>query len=256
MLLPSATAQIRSFSAGRSDPGRVRSTNQDAWSADREGRLFVVADGMGGHAGGEEASRLAIESVRRYILDRWNADLNSPSLLKAALLEANDEILADQLAHRERAEMGTTLTLALYRHNEWWCAHVGDSRLYLWRNGRLEQLTQDHTWVARAVEIGELTPDQARVHPWRHVLMQCLGREDLGSMDVFQLQLTDEDILLLCSDGLSEELTDPAIATVLEQGQSIDQSAETLVEAAKLAGGRDNITVLLVKLQEITVTQL
>lgn len=211
---------------------------------------------MGGHAGGEEASRLAIESLRRYILDRWNSDLTSSSLLKGALLEANDEILADQLAHRERAEMGTTLTLALYRRNEWWCAHVGDSRLYLWRNGCLEQLTRDHTWVARAVEIGELTPEQARVHPWRHVLMQCLGREDLGSMDVFQLQLVDEDILLLCSDGLSEELTDQAIASVLEQRHSIAESAETLVEAAKLAGGRDNITVLLVQLQEITVTQI
>lgn len=246
---------MRCFSSGQTDPGRVRRTNQDAWYADRDGRLFLVADGMGGHAGGEEASRLAIEIIRGYVLDRWLLDIPSATLLEKALLEANDEILTDQLVHPERAEMGTTVTALLYRQNEWWCAHVGDSRLYHWQQGQLSQMTEDHTWVARAVKVGELTALQARSHPWRHVLMQCLGREEFGPIDLFPLAVKDGDLLLLCSDGLTEELTDEAISREIRVNPSVQDMTQALVELAKANGGRDNITVVLVQVDASTETQ-
>lgn len=234
---------------GLTDVGVLRSVNQDAYYVDDpEGRFFIVADGMGGHAGGQEASQLATQAIQEYLNEKWTAEEESPELLKAALLKANQAILQDQRKHPERSDMGTTVVVVIFRDEQPWCAHIGDSRLYRLRGAKLEQITEDHTWVARAMRVGEITPDQARVHPWRHVLAQCLGREDLQQIDIQPLQVQPGDRLLLCSDGLTEELSDQLIASHLKTIRPCEKAASALVNAAKSHGGRDNITVVIVSI--------
>jgi len=234
---------------GVSDPGLIRSNNQDAYYIDPEGRFFVVADGMGGHAGGEEASRIATGEIKAYLSANWDSSKPCAQLLEEALNQANDAILHDQQDHQERADMGTTVVAVIFRDGEPpWAAHVGDSRLYRFRDSKLAQVTEDHTWVARAIKVGEITPDEARTHPFRHVLSRCLGREDLHQVDVRQLDIQSGDRLLLCSDGLTEELIDEKIAYYLQESPLIDKAAHALVEAAKEQGGHDNITIVIVAL--------
>ncbi|MCT7962578.1 Stp1/IreP family PP2C-type Ser/Thr phosphatase [Laspinema sp. D1] len=239
----------RSF-AGLTDTGLVRSVNQDAFYIDDpEGRFFIVADGMGGHAGGQEASRIATETIEKYLVEFWKSSKKTPDLLKEAFLKANQAIVDDQLDHPERSDMGTTAVAVVFRdRNQPWCAHVGDSRLYLLRGQELTQITEDHTWVGRALKAGHLTVDEARKHPWRHVLAQCLGRQDLQQIDLQEFEVQPGDRLLLCSDGLTEELSAEAIGPNLQLKLSGDEAAKKLVNAAKDQGGRDNITVVIVTL--------
>lgn len=241
---------MKRFFTGLSDTGLVRSVNQDAYYYDPEGKFFIVADGMGGHAGGQEASRIATETIKTHLIEQWDTPEPSESLLEAAFMKANQAIIQDQQQHPERGDMGTTAVAVLFRGQEArpWCAHIGDSRLYRLRGAHLEQITEDHTWVARAMHSGVLTPEQARVHPWRHVLSQCLGREDLGQIDIQQFEVQPSDRLLLCSDGLTEELSDYLIASNLKSIRACEKAAATLVNAAKDKGGRDNITVIIVAL--------
>ncbi|BAY96564.1 protein-serine/threonine phosphatase [Tolypothrix tenuis PCC 7101] len=237
--------------AGLSDPGLIRSNNQDAYYIDPEKRFCIVADGMGGHAGGEEASRIATQEIQAYLAQNWQTSQSAQELLVQALWRANEAILQDQQNAPERADMGTTAVVVVFRESESpWCAHVGDSRLYRWRGSHLEQITEDHTWVARAIKLGDITFEEARVHPFRHVLSRCLGREDLHQIDVQPIDLMVGDRLLLCSDGLTEELADQKIADCLQDNSVLDKAAYSLVEAAKAHGGHDNITVALVAVED------
>lgn len=235
---------------GLTDLGLVRSANQDAYYIDPEGRFAIVADGMGGHAGGEEASRIATQVIQAHLLEHWDLPKPNPVLLEGAFFQANQAILKDQQSHPQRSDMGTTAVAVIFRERQPWCAHVGDSRLYRLRSFSLEQLTEDHTWVARALKFGELTPEEARHHPYRHVLLRCLGREDLGQIDVQSLDVQPGDRLLLCSDGLTEELSDQLIASYLQSNLALEQAVITLVKAALAKGGRDNITVVMVEIDD------
>lgn len=239
---------MKRFFTGLTDTGLVRSVNQDAFYIDDpQGRFFIVADGMGGHAGGQEASRIATEAIENYLEKHWDSDRSTPALLEAAFFEANRAIVEDQLEHPERSDMGTTAVAVVFRDpDKPWCAHIGDSRLYRMRGSNLDQITEDHTWVGRALKAGHLTPEEARAHPWRHVLSQCLGRQDLQEIDLQPVDVKKGDRLLLCSDGLTEELSAEQIAAVLESSQSGEEAAKELVKAAKECGGRDNITVAIV----------
>jgi protein phosphatase len=226
------------------DPGLVRSVNQDHSYIDPDGRFFIVADGMGGHAGGQEASQIATKEIKNYLEAHWESELESEFVLKEALNKANESILEDQASHPERRDMGTTVVVLMFRE-KLWCAHIGDSRIYRLREGQLEQITEDHTWVALALKHGELTSEQARVHPWRHVLSQCLGRKDLSRIDIQPVEVKSADRFLLCSDGLTEEVPDEIITKVLDN-IPLEEAASKLIEEAKLGGGSDNITVVLV----------
>jgi PPM family protein phosphatase len=241
---------IKCRSTGLSDTGLVRSVNQDAFYIDPEGRFFILADGMGGHAGGQEASWIAAQVIQSYLAEHWNSSQDTPQLLESAFGKANQAILQDQREHPERADMGTTAVVLLFRDGDGsWSAHVGDSRLYLLRESVLEQITDDHTWVAKALKAGVLNSEQATYHPWRHMLSQCLGREDLAEVEIQPVQVQSGDRLLLCSDGLTEELSPAAIASLLNSPFG-DQVAANLVEAAKDKGGKDNITVVVVAVDE------
>ncbi len=234
--------------SGVTDPGLVRSSNQDDYYIDPQGRFFIVADGMGGHAGGQEASRLATQTIRTHLEREWESSTPTHDILIQAFKLANRAILMDQQRHPERGDMGTTAVALVFRPRDGqpWCAHVGDSRLYRLRGPKILQLTEDHTWIARAVREGELTPDQSRSHPWRHVLSQCLGREDMHRIDVQALEAQPGDRFLLCSDGLTEELSDTVIATHMKSIRAAESAANALINSAKQRGGRDNITVIIV----------
>lgn len=237
-------------STGLSDPGLIRAYNQDCLYIDPAGRFFIVADGMGGHAGGEEASRIATQEIRSYLEQNWQSPESASQLLEQALSTANQAIITDQQNHPERADMGTTAVVVVIRPGESpVCGHVGDSRLYRLRESQLQQITEDHTWIAKALKIGDITPDEARVHPYRHVLSNCLGREDLKQISVQPLDLKQGDRLLLCSDGLTEELVDDKIASYLQGTPSLKIAAASLVAAANEEGGHDNITVVLVSVE-------
>ena len=235
-------------STGLTDTGVVRTANQDSYFVDDKlGRFFIVADGMGGHAGGEQASKIATEIIYAYLQKNWDSPLDSEILLKEAVNKANLGILKDQQQHPERGDMGTTVVVLIFREGQSLCAHVGDSRLYRFRGGNLEQITDDHTWVGMALKKGEIDAEQAKFHPWRHVLSQCLGREDLQRIDIQKLDVKSGDRLLICSDGLTEEVSDGQIETALTSLQSCQQTARELIDAAKAAGGSDNITIIIVE---------
>ncbi|MEN9245945.1 MAG: Stp1/IreP family PP2C-type Ser/Thr phosphatase [Thermostichales cyanobacterium SRBZ-1_bins_19] len=229
---------------GMTDPGKVRSNNQDNFYCDERGRFAIVADGMGGHAAGAMASQEAVEASKNKILGGWS-QTPAAKLLDDAVAAANQAILDDQRRHADRADMGTTVVvLLLDREGECWSAHIGDSRLYVFRQQKLIQLTQDHTLVARSVRMGEMTLEQSRTHPWRHILERCLGRPDTGSPAIQHIALQPGDRILMCSDGLTEELEDQEIERYCAQG-SLMELPQQLIEAAKNNGGRDNITVVI-----------
>ena len=233
---------------GLTDTGVVRTANQDNYFVDKElGRFFIVADGMGGHAGGQEASRIATAIIQNYLEQNWDSPLSSEVLLKEAVKKANLGIIEDQRNHPERRDMGTTVVVLIFRDENPWCAHVGDSRLYRLRSSHLEQITDDHTWVGMALKKGEIDAEQAKFHPWRHVLSQCLGREDLQQIDIQEFEIQSGDRLLICSDGLTEEVSDAQIQNALSNLNSCDTTAKELIDTAKTAGGSDNITVVIVE---------
>ena len=237
-------------STGCTDPGLIRAYNQDSYYIDPAGRFFIVADGMGGHAGGEEASRIATQEICAYLEQNWESPESASKLLEQALSTANKAIVQDQQNHPQRADMGTTAVVVVIRPSESpVCGHVGDSRLYRLRESQLQQITEDHTWIAKAMKLGDLSSEEARVHPYRHVLSSCLGREDLNQIEVQLLDLKNGDRLLLCSDGLTEELIDQQIFGHIKDAPSLEKAAHVLVEAAKQQGGHDNITVVLVSVE-------
>ncbi|RMG07742.1 MAG: serine/threonine-protein phosphatase [Cyanobacteria bacterium J055] len=248
---------------GLSDTGRVRPINQDSFYVDPHGRFFVVADGMGGHAAGQEASRIAKEAIQAYLEQYWDSPEPSSSLLENAFLAANQAILDDQVVHPENADMGTTAVALLFRPAAkttdaddtspltTWYANLGDSRLYRLRGEELQQISEDDTWVAQAVQAGVLSPEEVRTHPWRHVLSQCLGREDMGEVEVASVDAQAGDRFLLCSAGLTEELTDATIMEYLASPADLKSIAQTLIDAAKEQGGHDNITVAIVRVEEL-----
>jgi PPM family protein phosphatase len=236
---------MKSLFTGLSDKGMVRSANQDAYHIDPDGRFFIVADGMGGHAGGEEASRIAIETTHTFLCEHWETATDVENLMKQALIAANDAIVADQEQNAARVDMGTTIVMILFKDDVAWSAHVGDSRLYRLRDSKLDRITEDDTWVARAMKLGQLTAEEAKVHPLRHVLSHCLGRRDLRQINTQTQDIKSGDRILLCSDGLTEEVPHDEIASHLVEAASNEAAAQALVDAAKQHGGSDNITVII-----------
>ena len=247
--------------AGRSDVGRKRDFNEDAFAVDLENGLFAIADGMGGAAAGEVASSIAIATLTDYITrtagaaasDRpfgWDDRLSGQAnRLKSGILLANEKIYRTIEEHEEMKGMGTTLVAALARDCGVGVAHVGDSRVYLCRDGQLRQITSDHSWVNEQVSLGLLSREEASRHPFRNVITRALGSREQVSADVTEVPLSPGDRLLLCSDGLTNMLDDRRILEVLDAHPTDhEKAAAELVRQANEAGGEDNITVIVVGL--------
>ena len=246
-----------------SDIGRKRKGNEDSYSLNPEQELFVVADGMGGHAAGEVASRMAVDAINEFVTISGGSDeITWPfglddsisydgNRLKTAIRHANRRLLE---ATRERSDyegMATTVAAVLVDGQTANIAHVGDSRIYLWRDGAMTLLTTDHSWVNEQIQSGVISPEQARSHPLRNVVTRALGgRADLA-VDVQSRPVGPGDVLLLCSDGLTTMVGDEDIARLLgESGGDLGLAARALVDAANEHGGEDNITVVLVRFEE------
>ena len=260
---------------GATDKGQVRANNEDQFLIARLSKalqvvqtslpqpklrqssdcshLFIVADGMGGHAAGEQASALAIDSVETYVLEalKWFAHKHGEdddqllAEFRQALGQAHERVRHEAIEHPELHGMGTTLTLAYSLNDQLYVAHVGDSRCYLFRERILYRITQDHTLVEDMVRKGVITEEQAVHHHWRHVITSTVGGESSKvRIDVHRLHLQPGDVVLLCSDGLTEMQTGDDIAAILQSAATPEAACQDLVAAANAAGGKDNITVV------------
>ncbi len=225
----------------RTDVGRVREANEDSYVASAP--LFAVADGMGGHIAGDIASATAIEVLQNEGAQISAAD---PDSLVRVLQDANTAIYDKAAGDPTLHGMGTTCTLVIVDGPTAQIAHVGDSRAYLFRNGELSQITDDHTLVGRMVSEGRLSPEEAEHHPQRSIITRALGVDSSVDVDLLSLELTEGDRLVICSDGLSSMIGSDEITAVLTQAQDAQTAADRLVEQANEAGGEDNITVVVI----------
>ncbi len=244
---------------GFSDPGRARDHNEDSYACNEKARLFLVADGMGGHASGETASQLAVKSVEEFVIRsrseyrEWTIEYqenmtSEQNRLLAAATFANHQILETANRYPAKRGMGTTFVGVTIEEDHLVGVNMGDSRVYLIRDGEMSQLTEDHTLVGEQEREGMLTKDGARRHPHRHVLTRALGIDKKPEMDAFLSKIMPNDLYLLCSDGLHEMLEDHEILTLINsvEDKSLSRIALSLVLQANLAGGLDNITVILI----------
>jgi protein phosphatase len=235
----------------------VRKHNEDNFLVEPELGLFVVADGLGGHAAGEVASRIVVDKVGDFIAHTAERDRTWPveyevglsydgNRLKAALLLADQGILDDIQANPERESMGSTVVACLVQDDRATLVHVGDSRAYLLNASGIQQVTRDHSWVAEQVANGILTPDEARHHPFRNVITQALGNGGDLDVAVQEIQVKVLDRILLCSDGLSGMIQDKAIWEIVDQASDVEAATAKLIDTAMANGGEDNITVVIV----------
>src|SRR5947207_379271 len=249
--------QLRLDVAQLTDVGRKRPHNEDNMAyvipkdpqiMARKGALFIVADGMGGHAAGEVASEIAVDTVSKMYYQDDGDDV-AVSLLHA-IKHANALIHQRAAENMMRSGMGTTCVAAVLRGNMAYIANVGDSRAYLVRDGQVKQVSQDHSWVAEQVRAGLLTEDQARTHAQRNVITRCLGTQADEQIDVLHEPIEENDALVLCTDGLSGLVTDDEIRRIVNQSGP-QESVYHLVERANENGGTDNITAIVVSVQEV-----
>jgi protein phosphatase len=229
----------------RTDTGRQRRGNED--SAYARAPLFVIADGMGGAQAGEVASRIAVEAFQADLPEEGSSEERLTSVVQTA----NRRIYEISRTEHERAGMGTTLTAVYLDGAEIAIAHVGDSRAYLFRDGELEILTQDHTLVGELVKRGKLTEAQAAEHPQRSIITRALGIDAEVEVDTWTYGGRAGDIVLLCSDGLTSMISEDQISDILSHETDLDRAATRLIDEANEAGGRDNITVILFTLEEV-----
>ena len=235
-------ARVDTLFGSRTDIGCVREQNEDSLIV--QPPLYVVADGMGGHAAGEVASEIAVRTIAELAPEEPDAEA-----LGRAVEQANRDIINAALLGEGREGMGTTCTAALLQGTRLVIAQVGDSRAYLLHNGALTQLTRDHSLMANMIEAGQLTPEEARTHPNRSVITRALGNDPNMTPDLYEINVEAGDRLLLCSDGLSSMLEDAEIQAVMNRIADPQRCASTLVSGALVAGGLDNVTVIVVNVE-------
>lgn len=239
---------------GLTDPGRIREQNEDCIVMTPEAGLVVVADGMGGHRAGEVASRLAVEAIQRHVVNTL-ADSGAASggsievaLVRDAIQQANQAIYAHASVNPENAGMGSTVVVALFYGDKLCVGHVGDSRLYRFRDTILEQVTEDHSVVQELVSRGLVTAEEARQTVGKNLVTRALGIDPDVEADISEHDVYNDDVYLLCSDGVNDVLADGDIEMMLtEHGRNLETTAQHMVDTANERGGPDNISVILVR---------
>ena len=242
-----ATAVIHYAAAAITDRGRKRPSNEDAFGYSVEHGVYVVCDGMGGAAAGEIASSIAVDEMMRNLVGR-DATHRSPASAEQAIAAANSAIFAQAQGNKKLSGMGTTLVALLTDERHARMLNVGDSRGYRMRSGHLEQITLDHSLVEEQVRLGRMDRVEALRSPLRNVITRALGTQAVVTADIFELEVEPGDLFLLCSDGLTRELPDLTIETILRESAPLDELCARLIAAANKAGGHDNITCLLVRM--------
>ena len=246
--------------AVRTDPGLRRRSNEDSYCTRPDLGVFVVADGMGGHAAGEVASRLAVETIEKFVTETAGADKNrtwpfpfEPAIslegnrLKAAFRLANRQIGNAMADSADLRGMATTASAVLAGPHRICIAHVGDSRVYSLQDGTLRQITEDHSWVEEQVRAGTMTSTAARQHPWRNVVTRALSGGSDPDVDIVEIEPHAGERLLLCSDGLSGVVPHDTIAQLLGADSPLEEICDRLVAAANAGGDPDNVTVLVIR---------
>lgn len=243
---------------GLTHVGRQRQHNEDSYLVEDDKKLFLVADGMGGHAAGEIASRIAVDSISEFIAHTKEDDgtwphaydekfRRSTNRLMAAVRMANTRVLEAMRKDARLRGMGTTVVACMEDEGVVSVAHVGDSRAYLIREGQLSRLTNDHSWVFEQVQAGMLTEAEAEKHPLRNVITRALGGALSVNPDASEVQSKAGDVILLCSDGLTGMVTEDDILRMVTENEDLDEVSQQLIDAANEHGGMDNVTVILVK---------
>jgi len=242
-----ATAVVRYTAAALTDRGRKRPSNEDAFGFSVEHGVYLVCDGMGGAAAGEIASSIAVDEILRHLTVRREAGEPLPGLAEKAVCAANAAIFSRAQRNQRLSGMGTTLVALVVEERRAWVFNVGDSRCYRLRCRRLEQITLDHSLVEEQVRMGRMSHSEALRSPFRNVITRALGTQNCVTPDCFEFQSEAGDLFMLCSDGLTRELGDSAIETILSSNLPLQDRCARLIECAKKAGGQDNITCVLVQ---------
>ena len=243
----------------KSDKGVVRPTNEDACFVLLPDKVYVLADGVGGGNSGEIASRTAVSEIANYVVEhpisRMDGKYEIVDYLKRAIDRANKKIYDKAISYKENSGMATTTIVVYVRKGKAYIANIGDSRVYLYRDGELAQLTEDHTYVNTLVKAGILTRDEADHDERKNVIVRALGADDTVDPDFFQVDLKLDDIMICCSDGLYDELTSEEIKEVIEKRDNMSDLAKELIERANEHGGRDNITIISLKVTEEDINE-
>jgi serine/threonine protein phosphatase PrpC len=238
----------------RSDVGMIRSGNEDNFFAEADDRrgVFVVADGMGGHAAGEVASEMAVQIVARHLLVLTSVlDGASAEKLSHAMRDANRAIYDRMLAEVDKQGMGTTASVLVLSDNQFLIGQIGDSRVYLLRDGALTQLTKDHSYVQEQVDAGLLTPEQARYHPYSNVITRCVGASESVEADIYDGEMKPGDVFLLASDGLTGMVDDRRLQQMLLARSGPGRIVDALIAEANGRGGLDNITAIVIQVVSV-----
>lgn len=230
--------------------GLMRENNEDNFIVEESDRynLYAVADGMGGHKAGEVASSIAIETIRDiFIKSSSNVDFKAPAFIIESIEAANKKVREEALCKDECSGMGTTITMAVIdlELNIVYIANVGDSRAYLIKDNEIIQITEDHTYVHELLKDGRITIEEAKHHPKRNVITRAVGSEEYVQADIFEIELSNDDIILLCTDGLTTHLTDKEILSIIKEF-GCAESVQRLIKLANDNGGTDNITIIIV----------
>lgn len=230
----------------KSDVGIVRKLNEDyaKYIENEDFKLYIVADGMGGHNAGEVASEMATEEIINYIKENFTRE-NKEEILKSAVLHANEVVYSFSHKEEKYTGMGTTLTACLITNKFIQVANVGDSSCFGIKEKKVKKITKDHSLVQELLDLGTISEEQASRHPQRNVITRAIGTKKWVDIDIFNIKFGKFQTLMLCSDGLSNEINEEDILSVINESSTYDIACEALVDMAKSRGGRDNITVML-----------
>ncbi|MCQ2551042.1 MAG: Stp1/IreP family PP2C-type Ser/Thr phosphatase [Clostridia bacterium] len=243
----------------KTDKGKTRFNNEDACFVMLHDKVFVVADGVGGGNSGEIASRMAVSQAANYVLDhpieQCKNDVELKEYLEDCVNFINRQVYLKSKAHIENDGMATTLVMAYMRGGNLYIMNVGDSRAYVYRNKNLVQITEDHTYVNTLVKAGLISSEEAKTHENRNMITRAIGMEETIDADFFKISMDLEDIILICTDGLHGELSPGIISKVLDENLSMSETCGKLITLANQSGGKDNITVISLKVTEEDINE-